>query len=135
MCHIYNRGKSMSAYEIKDWRLHFEENKDSPNTFLKAMLVKEGPKLSERIVDSLNYAITEDVEETVILQLNSDIPILITVRNSEYHVILNTILDYFVEQEYYEECVLIRDLLNKIINETKEDKSRRETSATKIQKN
>ena len=131
MCHIYKGGRPMSAYEIKDWRSHFKENDSDPTTFLKAMLQQEGSSLSERIVDTLNFAITEKHDETVILQLNSKTPILITVQDSEFHIILKTILEYYIENELYEECVLVNNLLNQIINETTKDKSRRKTPITK----
>lgn len=97
-------------YIIKDWKT-FTRDGISPSDFLKSSLENEGINLCNHIVGALEYALKENISETVIMRLeHKQSDKLITVNKSDFKLVLGILLEFCELNEYYETCVDIRNL-------------------------
>lgn len=67
-------------------------------------------ELYQMVVDKLTMAVAHQHSECILFDLSSP-PYLVIVDSSEFADVLKRCLDYFVEEEEYELCGIIRDLI------------------------
>jgi len=99
--------KLTNMYAKTDWKKYFHEE-SSPA--VKEYLETNADRIYPWILTILKQAVDENLDEVAIIKF-TDTKMFATIQRSEYTDLLNKIMEHFVENEEYEQCAEIRDLI------------------------
>jgi hypothetical protein len=99
--------KLTNMYAKTDWKKYFHEE-SSPA--VKEYLETNADRIYPWILTILKQAVDENLDEVAIIKF-TDTKMFATIQRSEYTDLLNKIMEYFIENEEYEQCAEIRDLI------------------------
>ena len=121
--------KLTNMYAKTDWKKYFHEE-SSPA--VKEYLETNADRIYPWILTILKQAVEENLDEVAIIKF-TDTKMFATIQRGEYKDLLNKIMEYFVEKEEYEQCIVIRDLII-VLDNPPLPKPKRKYTKRKVQK-
>jgi len=122
--------KITDMYAKTNWRKYFDED---ASPAVQKYITENGDRLYPWILKILQQAIEDNLEEVAIIKF-TDSKLFATIDKKEYKDLLNKMMDYFVQREDYEQCVVIRDTILAIDNPPKKKQKRKYTKRVKNEK-
>lgn len=122
--------KITDMYAKTSWKKYFDED---ASPAVKEYISQNGDRLYPWILDILLQAIKDNLDEVAIIKF-TDSKVFATIKKDEYKLLLNKMMQFFIDKEDYEQCVQIRDAITLIDNPPPPKPKRKYTKRKKVNK-
>jgi protein-arginine kinase activator protein McsA len=99
---------TFKTYSTLDWKRYLSKDYHSVANFF---LEKHGTKIFKYAIDLILKSIKENTDVITLFTLKKS-TIVIVVYKSDYVNFLNVAMEWLIDEEEYELCAVIRDILN-----------------------
>lgn len=120
--------KITDMYAKTSWKKYFDED---ASPAVKEYISQNGDRLYPWILDILLQAIKDNLDEVAIIKF-TDSKVFATIKKDEYKLLLNKMMQFFIDKEDYEQCVQIRDAITLIDNPPPPKPKRKYTKRKKV---
>ncbi len=101
---------TLKTYSTLDWKRYLDkEYHPVANLFLE----KYGTKIFKYAIDSISKSLKDNTDVITLFTLKKSTIVIVVYRN-DYVSLLNSAMNWLIDEEEYELCALIRDMLNDI---------------------